>query len=173
MTQFFGGAMKKIKPDQIKDNVFKLIGQEWMLITAGNIKSFNTMTGAWGGFGVMWGKDIAICVVRPTRHTYKFIEKSDTFTLSFFADKYKKALQYCGSHSGKDVDKIKQTGLTPVKSSIDSVYFAEARLVLECKKIYTSDIDPKRFIDAEIDKNYPEKDYHRVYFGQIINCLIK
>lgn len=163
----------KIQPQNINNNPFKAIGEDWMLITAGNLDSYNTMTASWGGLGVLWGKNIAFCVVRPTRYTYEFMEKADTFTLSFFTNKYKKALGFCGSHSGRDCDKAKETGLTAAETDNGSVYFSEARLVLECRKLYFDDINPENFIDPEIDSNYPKKDYHRMYVGEIVNVLKK
>lgn len=168
------GNFSKITPKDITDNTFKALGEDWMLITAGNLNSYNTMTASWGGFGVLWGKDVAFCVIRPTRHTYEFIEKADTFTLSFFSDDYKKALAFCGSHSGRDYDKAKETGLTAVETNNGSVYFNEARLVLECRKLYYDDINADNLIDRDIDAaHYPEKDYHRMYIGEIVNVLIK
>jgi len=163
----------KILPKDINDNPFKALDDDWMLVTAGDLKSYNTMTASWGGFGVLWGKNIAICVIRPGRYTYGFMEKSDTFTLSFFSDKYKKALVFCGSNSGRDFDKARETGLTAVETENGSVYFSEARLVLECKKIYFDDINPENFLDPEIASHYPEKDYHRMYIGEIVNVLKK
>ncbi len=163
----------EIKPEQISDNTFKLIGSDWMLITAGTLDSYNTMTASWGGFGVLWNKNICFCVVRPNRYTYGFMEKADTFTLSFFDNSYRNALVFCGSHSGRDVDKAAKTGLTPVEAGNGSVYFNEARLVIECRKLYFQDINPANFIDPDIDKNYPQKDYHRMYVGEIVRCLQK
>ncbi len=164
---------KEIEVQQIKDNGFKLIGKDWMLITAGAKNSFNTMTASWGGFGVIWRRNICWCVIRPVRYTYKFTEKNVLFTLSFFGEKYRKVLNYCGGHSGNKVDKIKATGLTPVTDIKDAIYFKEARLVMVCKKIYFQDITPKNFVDKSIDKNYPNKDYHRMYFGEVVKCLYK
>ena len=164
---------KEIEPELIKNNTFKLIGSDWMLITAGTLKSYNTMTAAWGGFGVFWNKKICFCVIRPQRYTYGFMERSKNWTLSFFEEKYRKALEFCGSNSGRDVDKAAMTGLTPVEVTSGTVYFAEARLVIECKKIYFQDIDPNHFIDPKIHENYPDKDYHRMYIGEIIKCLIR
>lgn len=137
---------EKIKAEIIKENIFELIGNEWMLITAGTQKIFNTMTASWGGFGILWGKKICFCVIRPTRYTYRFMEESEYFTLCFFEKKYKKILTYCGSNSGKDVDKVSRTGLTPVDGKNDTVYFNEARLVIMCRKIYFQDIAPKNFL---------------------------
>lgn len=164
---------KEIAPESIDDNIFKLIGTDWMLVTAGERNKFNMMTASWGGIGVMWGKKIAWCVIRPHRYTYEFVERANIFTLSFFDEKYRNLLNLCGSKSGRDVDKVKATGLTPVVGSSNGVYFAEARLVIECRKIYFQDIDPKNFIDPSISANYPEKDYHRMYVGEIVTCMKK
>jgi len=168
-----GSKFKEIRPEEIGDNTFKLIGDDWMLITAGNLKKFNTMTASWGGFGILWHKKVCFCVVRPQRYTYKFMEEADTFTLSFFDDKYRNVLQFCGSKSGRDVDKIAATGITPVEDAEGKVYFSEARLVIECKKIYFQDLNPEHFLDPDIHKNYPAKDYHRMYIGEITRCLVK
>jgi len=162
---------KIIDPGTISDNPFKLIDKEWMLITAGRSESFNTMTASWGGFGILWNKPVVFCFVRPVRYTYLFMEISDYFTTSFFSREFRKALNYCGKYSGRDVDKIKATGLTPIASPKGNVYFNEARLVLECRKLYFSDINPEHFILPEIDRNYPDADYHRMYIGEITNCL--
>ena len=159
-----------IKPEEMTDNPFQLIGTEWMLITAGTKDSFNTMTAAWGGLGVLWGKSICFCVIRPTRYTYEFMEQSDLYTLSFLGKQYRHILTYCGSNSGRDTNKVAETGLTSI-SDDGSVYFAEARLVLSCRKIYFQDILPDHFLDPKIDEFYPLKDYHRMYVGEILKCL--
>jgi flavin reductase (DIM6/NTAB) family NADH-FMN oxidoreductase RutF len=162
-----------IDPCLIKDNVFKLIGGDWMLITAGNKKSFNTMTASWGALGELWNKKISICFIRPVRHTYAFIENVEYYTLSFFEEEHRHVLKYCGTKSGREVDKVAQTGITPVEGESGAVYFAEAKLVLECKKIYIHDLDPEKFLDQKIHNEYPEKDYHRMYIGEVVRCLVK
>jgi flavin reductase (DIM6/NTAB) family NADH-FMN oxidoreductase RutF len=164
-------ARTDIDPAEILDNVFDLIGEDWMLITAGEPSSFNTMTASWGALGVLWGKKVAFCFVRPVRHTYQFMERVETFTLTFFAEQYRPALELCGTKSGRDCDKVAEAGLTPLPSPTGSVYFAEASLVLECRKLYAQDIDPAKFIDQTIDGDvYPAKDYHRMYVGEVIAC---
>ncbi len=163
--------LRPIDPRKITDNPFKLIADDWMLVTAGDLKSFNTMTASWGTFGELWHKKICTCFVRPVRHTYAFMEKADIFTLSFFAEKYRDALKLCGTKSGREVDKMAATGLTPVSDENGAVYFAQARLVMMCRKIYTHDLDPARFLDPKIDDEYPDKDYHRMYVGEIVRCL--
>jgi flavin reductase (DIM6/NTAB) family NADH-FMN oxidoreductase RutF len=167
-------GFKAISPEQINDNTFKLIGKDWMLVTAGPPEAYNTMTASWGGFGVLWMKNVCWCVIRPVRHTYQFTEKADTFTLSFFGEEYRTALNICGTKSGRDIDKAAATGLTPVAGDLaGTTAWVEARLVIECKKLYYQDINPEQFVDPSIDQYYPDKDYHRMYIGEIVNCFVK
>ncbi len=150
-----------------------MIGSDYMLVTAGNKTKFNTMTAGWGSFGVYWSKPVAICLVRPQRYTYQFMEKNDYFTLCFFDEKYRDILDYCGTYSGKDVDKIKETGLKPFETDLGNIAFEQARLIIECKKIYYDDVKPELFIDKDIvKKRYYENDFHRIYVGEIVNCFL-
>ncbi len=166
--------MKIINLDQLKDNVFELIGSEWMLITAGALDAYNTMTASWGGLGVIWGKNVCFCVIRPTRYTYEFMQKADVFSLSFFGTECREALGICGTKSGREIDKASVTGLTPVAGNLPgTTHFDQARMVIECKKIYFQDLEPANFLDPGIEDMYPQKDYHRLYIGEIVNCLVK
>lgn len=148
-------------------NPFSKIGKEWMLVTSGDMDKWNTMTASWGGLGVIWHRNVSYVFVRYSRYTYEFMEKNSTYTLSFFPEKYKNALSYCGSHSGRDVDKAAETGLTPFPMTEDSVSFKQAELVFICKKLYAGGIDPEDFIDPSVHGNYPKKDYHKMYIGRI------
>lgn len=164
---------EKIDPKTLDQNVFSLIGDQWMLITAGTKEQCNTMTASWGGLGVLWGKPVATVYIRPQRYTLEFVEREDTFTLCFFGAEYRKALTLCGSKSGRDVDKVKECGFT-VATAEGAPYFEEADLVLVCRKAYWQDIDPTHFLDGEIDgKWYPEHDYHRMFIGEIVEVLKK
>lgn len=167
-----GNEFKLITPGEISDNTFKLIGKDWLLITAGTKNNFNTMTASWGGFGVLWRKNVAFIVVRPTRYTYEFLESADSFTLSFFEEKYRDVLNLCGTKSGRDLDKAAAAGITPVEDTPGLVYFDEARLVLECKKLYFHDFDPRNFLEEGINELYND-DYHRLYIGEITKSYIK
>ena len=167
-------AFKTIKPEDIADNPFQLIGSDWMLITAGPPDAYNTMTASWGGLGVLWSKPIAVCFIRPQRYTRQFMEKAENFTLSFFDEKYRPALELCGTKSGRDIDKAAAAGITPMAATLPgTTCFAEARLVIECRKIYFQDVDPAHFLDPSIDGNYPQRDYHRMYFGEIASVRVK
>ena len=164
---------QNIDPKTLPENVFSLIGDRWMLVTAGTPAHCNTMTASWGGLGVLWGKPVATVYIRPQRYTLEFVEREDTFTLCFFGEEYRKALALCGSKSGRDVDKVKECGFT-VATAEGAPYFEEADLVLVCKKAYWQDMDPTHFLDGEIDsKWYPQKDYHRIFIGEILEVLRK
>ena len=160
-----------LDPYHINENVFDLLDHKWMLITAGTTDHFNTMTASWGGLGVLWNKSIVTIFIRPQRYTYKFVEENPSFTISFFDKKYKPALNFCGSKSGRDFDKVKETGLTPVITPKGNISFQEAYLTIDCTKLYTDDLKPDNFIDKGIiDKTYPTKDFHRFYIGEITGC---
>jgi len=167
-------GFKEIAVKDLNENVFRLFDDVWTLITAGNINSFNTMTASWGGLGILWNKPIAICFIRPQRYTFQFAEKSSFFTLSFFNDEYRKILNYCGSRSGRDHDKIIETGLIPVITRSGNITYDQARLVFECMKLYSDNLHEGYFIVKElISKNYPINDFHRFYIGEIETCYIK
>ena len=167
-----GMNFRHMSPEKISDNAFKIIGEDWMLITAGKEDAFNTMTASWGGLGILWHKPVSYSFVRPSRYTYEFMEKGDTYTFSFFTEKYRKALNLLGSKSGRDGDKISEAGLTPVSVEHDAVSFKEARLVVVSKKLYQQDLNPDNFCEPEIATHYPQKDYHRMYVGEVISVLI-
>jgi len=144
---------------------------DWLLLTCGDFaaKKFNAMTISWGSLGVMWNRPFVQVVVRPVRYTYQFIEAYDTFTLSAFPKQYHAALSLLGTRSGRDGDKIAEAGLTPVAAGcVAAPAYAEAHMVIECRKMYWQDIDPTHFIDSKLDRNYPDKDYHRIYYGEIL-----
>lgn len=165
--------------EQLAALPFHLWNRRWFLLAAGvyppaapaegGPAGFNVMTVSWGGLGVMWNKPFALVVVRPTRHTRVFMDEAATFTLSVLAESERKILDYCGSRSGRDEDKVKAAGLTPGASRrVRAPSFEEAELVLECRKSYFSDLDPSHFLDASIHAHYPARDYHRVYFGEVL-----
>ena len=131
------------------------------------------MTASWGAMGELWNKDVCFIFIRPQRYTKEFVDNNEYFTLSFFGEEYKNALAFCGRNSGRDYDKAKETGLTPIE--IDkSISFEESEIIIVCKKLFTQDINPDGFIDKTLDsKNYPQKDYHKMYIGEILKVYSK
>ena len=164
---------KKITTEELTANPFKLIGKDWMLITAGDKEKFNTMTASWGGVGIMWGKPVATAYIRPQRYTFEFIENGDYYTQSFFDEEYRDALKFCGSKSGRDYDKVKETGLTPVvDDETGAVYFKEAKVVFICKKMYAQFLNEESALTEEVTKWY-NGDYHKMYMSEIVSVLVK
>ena len=161
---------QRIDPKNIKDNVFSLIGDQWMLVTAGTEEKCNTMTASWGGLGVLWGAPAATCYIRPQRYTKEFLDREEYFTLTFFDEEYRKALALCGSKSGRDVDKIKECGFTVRTADCGAPYFEQARLVLVCRKRFVQEMDPDRIPQDVKEKWYPDQDYHTMYIGEIVEA---
>lgn len=175
---------KRQKPElSVLDKVIKPFSncaEDWFLVTAGNgieRSDWNTMTAAWGGFGYLWQKPVAHVYVRPTRFTAQFTEREDRMTLSFFNKedkKLRKALEICGTVSGRDCDKAKETGLTPILLESGIVGFEESCLILECKKLYKTEFIPDKFLAPQIITNsYPKRDFHYVYICEILSLYIK
>ncbi len=169
-------SFKKLDVKDFNANPFTTIGQEWMLLSAGNEENgYNTMTVSWGHMGIIWGKGMptVVAYVRPQRYTKEFMDREGYFTLSVLGEEYKKQLAYLGSHSGRDGDKIKETGLTPAFGN-DSVYFEEAKMVFVCRKLYHAPLQEEGFVDKSIvDESYPNKDFHEMYVGEIVEILVK
>jgi len=166
-------GFSKVNVSEIDGNVFDVIGKDWMLLTGGNKTAFNSMTVSWGTMGELWFKPIVTCFVRPQRYTLGFLENNEYFTLCTFDEKYKDQLKLCGTKSGRDTDKIAETGFTPFETECGAMCYEEASMVLVCKKMYADDIKPECIIDHSVDKNYENKDYHRVFIGEIIEVLKK
>jgi flavin reductase (DIM6/NTAB) family NADH-FMN oxidoreductase RutF len=161
--------MIEVDVTKLSLDVVDLWSKQWLVLTAGTAEDCNMMTVAWGSIGCMWAKPFAQIVVRPGRHTYNFTEESDTFTLCAFPEEFRSDLQTLGTTSGRDGDKLAKTGLTlRASTKVAAPAYNEASLILECRKIYYQDMDPKGFVDNTIDGSYPNQDYHRVYFGEIV-----
>lgn len=83
-------SFKEVKMEELNFNPFTKIGTEWMLITAGDEKKFNTMTASWGGVGIMWNKNVVTTYIRPQRYTKEFVDTNEYFTVSFMTRSIKK-----------------------------------------------------------------------------------
>jgi flavin reductase (DIM6/NTAB) family NADH-FMN oxidoreductase RutF len=162
--------------------VFDMFKNDWALVTAGTLDDYNSCTVGWGGLGTLWtrpGKNGATVTVyiHPARYTEQFFEKYPTFTVSFYSKEYKKALGYMGSHSGRNEDKAKNCGLTPVEVG-GSVSFEEAKLTFVCKKLYAHQF-VKEDLAQEIQDYYAanptvysdgqgEWEPHVVFVGEVL-----
>lgn len=163
-----------VSPDAL-ESACRLIGKDWMLITAGDAPSddpctpiASAMTASWGCLGVLWNKPVAVAFIRPQRHTYTLTETHDRLSLAFFDESYRAALRHFGTHSGRDEDKFAATGLTRAyHPTRGTPYPAQARLVLFCRKLYVDDLKKAGFLDPALLAHYEAEDFHRVYVCEI------
>lgn len=176
-----------MKAFETKDyKAFTMFENRWALVTAGMLDDFNTCTVSWGSMGNIWGPnggDISTVTVyiHPARYTQEFMAKYDTFTVSFFPESYRKALGYLGSRSGRDENKVANSGLTPVAAG-DGVTFKEAELTFVCKKLYEHQFDeaylaervkdyyasnPAVYTQAGHDRWEP----HYMYIGEVVDAI--
>ena len=169
--------MKELKEtswEDINDNVIRMIGKDWMLVTAGKPGDFNMMTASWGTMGWLWETPVTTIYVRPQRHTHNFTEREGYYTLTFFKEEYRDVLREMGSVSGRNFDKINYEKLTPFETKNGSIGFEEAYLVIECRKLYSTVIEEANFHDQSVvDDKYPRRDFHTMYIGEITGVWIK
>jgi flavin reductase (DIM6/NTAB) family NADH-FMN oxidoreductase RutF len=169
-------SLKQIQIQDLDLNILHQFDKRWFLLTCGDFETgkFNTMTISWGSLGTVWDKPFAQVFVRPTRYTFEFMNNYDSFTLCGFEKSHKSALDLIGSKSGREGNKIADAGLTPCKASaVKSPAFEEAELVIECRKMYWQDLDPTHFLFPELQRKYPKKDYHRVFYGEVLEVFGK
>jgi hypothetical protein len=164
---------EKIRPEELEGNPFTLFGQQWPILTAGHLSKYNGMTIAWGGIGPLWRRKVVTVCVRPQRYTFQFLETEPHFSLSFLGESYRDALNYFGTKCGRDVDKARETGLTPIAFENRTVYFSEARLVLILNKLCADDFEKSHFVGFNPDEIYAAGDFHRFYVGEVVGVLRK
>ncbi len=158
--------------EELEFNPFEKIGKDWGLVSAGSKQKANTMTVSWGGLGVLWGKNVVFIFIRDSRYTKEFIDAGDFFSVSFMDKNYRDALNYCGSHSGRDEDKVANAGLTwAYKHSIP--YIDEGNFILLCQKLAAMKITDDSFISPEIKKWYADGDMHTMYVGEILEIMAR
>ena len=164
-------SYKKIDIAQVKENAVTLFSENWALLTAGDRVAHNSMTVSWGLMGELWGKHVAVAFVRPQRYTREFADRNDCFSLSFYGgEDCKKELGVFGGKSGRDIDKYKETGISPLFEE-EWVYTDKSNIVLLCKKIAVQGFDPAGFLIPEIAECYPNNDHHIIYVGEIVSTL--
>jgi flavin reductase (DIM6/NTAB) family NADH-FMN oxidoreductase RutF len=164
-------VLHDLNPGSLRIDPMALFDKQWLLLTSGDFAAgrFNTMTVSWGSLGTVWNKPFVQVFCRPQRHTYLFMKTFPTFTLSAFRPACRDALQLLGSKSGKDGNKIAESGLTPVAAKrVAAPTFAEAELVFECSTMHAQFLDSKGFQSPVIEANYPSRDYHCIFFGEIL-----
>lgn len=165
--------MKKIELKDLNVNLPDLLEKRWALLTAADGEDCNPMTVSWGGVGRLWNLPVVTVYVRPQRYTKPLMDAGEYFSLTFLPEELHSAVALCGAKSGRDVDKVKECGLTMLGDE-KAPYFAEGELTFICRKVYEQDMRGECFTDPALDeKNYPNQDHHRMYVGEILTVLEK
>ena len=159
-----------MKIEELKINPFDQFDKEWALVTSGGINKHNSMTVSWGGMGILWNKRVITIYIKPCRYTYSFMEENDYFVVSFFKEEYRRSLAVMGSNSGRDVNKDKLSGLTPIEHDKVTIY-KEAYLTFVCKKIYYNDLVLENVPEDAKGKYYIKEKQHRMYVGEIVEVI--
>lgn len=142
--------------------------RDTMILAAGREGDFNAMAIGWWGTGVLWRKPVFTVYVSGSRHTWGFMETNDTFSVCAFPDGFRDGVMYLGTHSGRDGDKIGPSGLTPAFTAGGTPYFAEAHLVLECRRLYKTPLDDHAQLPEEARRLYGNGMLlHTMYVGEI------
>ncbi len=165
-------GFKAVSADKIPGNYIKLLSNA-TLISSGKGDKQNVMAASWGGIGTIWEKPVALCFLNPTRYSVTTMDSGDTYTISFYTEAYKDAVLYCGSNSGRNTDKIKGSGLTPIHTPSGALAFSEAWMILECRKLLSQPIQGDAITDKSIAEQWSKDGYHKMYVGEIINVWIK
>ncbi len=160
--------MKKIRPEQLELNPFSTIGEDNFLLTAGDERKWNTMTAGWGGFGYVWNRPCIFVFVRESRYTMEFLDRSSSFSISFFdpTERNMEVLSEAGSRSGKTFSKMTDLGLTPIQLD-NTIVFSEANMCITCTKCSKVLLDGNCFIDTSLLSHYPQGDWHYMFVGSI------
>ncbi|MDR1054499.1 MAG: flavin reductase [Prevotellaceae bacterium] len=173
----FDELFKKIEATELTDNIFKLVGEDFTVITAGDETHYNSMTASWGGVGILFNNPATWCFLRANRYTLELMKKHETYTMAYFPEEYKDRVMYLGSVTGRNTDKMKNTTLTYVKTHDGNIAYKEAKLIIECKLIELTTVNPSDFYTEKgksfIEEAYTEvKDYHKIVLGQITSIWV-
>ncbi|HEY3280910.1 MAG TPA: flavin reductase family protein [Armatimonadota bacterium] len=129
----------------------------------------NAMTIAWGFFGHAWGRTVVTIMVRPSRYSYHMLREVPEFTLNVPGPGLEAAVEFCGTKSGRDLDKLAACSLTPVPGRlVRSPALAECIMHFECRCVHENYLVPQDLDPDLIKPWYPQGDYHRFFFGEIV-----
>lgn len=149
-----------------------------ILLTTKGESGVNSMTIGWGTIGIEWGRPMFVAYVRESRYTRQLLDENPEFTINCpTGDLDGKILGFCGTKSGRDLDKIRELGLhleEPMNISVPGI--KELPLTLECKVVYRNPQPLDTMMQDVLDRYYPEKDgvrdFHYAYYGEIVGAYL-
>lgn len=168
----FDTLFRSIQPEDISESLFKLVGRDFTVITAGSEADYNSMTASWGGWGILFNQPTTWAFLRANRYTLEYIRREKIYTMAYFTEPYKEQVLLFGSSSGRDSDKMKKHTLTPVKTPSGSIAYKEAKLIIECALTEITTVSPDDYFTDEgrkfvVDAHNEVKDWHKLVFGRI------
>ncbi len=174
----FDELFKSIRPEEIPESVFKLVGSDYTVITAGKPDNYNSMVASYGGWGQLFDVPVTWCFLRANRFTLEYMRKEQSYTMAYFDAPYKEQIMLFGTKSGRDTDKMKQHTLTSVQTPSGNISYKEAKLIIECKLTEVTTVSPDDFYNQKgkdfVTDGYNEaKDYHKLVFGDISNVWVR
>lgn len=164
---------KQIDPKQIPGNIIQMLSEDWMLITVGDRTFFNMATASWGGLGYAYSLPVAFSFIYPQGDLAPLLEENNTYTLSFYSENFKEALEYCNKNSGTSLEKIKATRLHPFSLPSGTQAFKEAWLIIECRTLAIPVLNPDTIYNPEVKAEWKNKPMHKLYIGEILNVWMK
>lgn len=158
---------REIKTFGVFDETIQKMRGEGIILVAGAPP--NPMTIGWGSLGYIWSRPVFQVLVRPTRYTFGLMEESHSFTVNILPDRYKKEIAFCGTRSGRDLNKTESCGFTMQKGEkTTSFYIGESSIHYECRIIHKHRLDPGTLETSILERSYPLRDFHMVYYGEIV-----
>lgn len=169
--------MKKVEVFDYANHILSAV-KKGVLLTTMAEGEVNTMSISWGTLGIQWNKPIFTAFVRGSRHTSTLINKNPEFTVNIpYGDFDKEIIRFCGTKSGRDVNKFEALGLTLTQPQFVNVPgIRELPLTIACRVVYAQQQYPESIMDPEIFSHYPTEttdihaDYHTAYYGEIIGA---
>lgn len=170
-----------LKPEQwmehpalARETYVRMANDGILLASLDAASKLNPMTIGWGVFGWIWSKPIFTVLVRPSRYTYGCVEATGDFTVNVQPADRKDIADFCGTVSGRDHDKMAELDLTALPSTrVNSPGIAECPIVFQCAVVHLNDVRPAELRQDIKGEYYPDGDFHRVYFGQILNVSVE
>ncbi len=177
-SKTFDELFTSVAATDVKDNVFKLVGEDFTVITSGDEIACNSMTASYGGWGQLFDLPVTWCILRANRYTLEIIREQQTYTMSYFYEDYKDQVMLFGTKSGRDSDKMNETTLTRVATPSGNITYKEAFLVIECKLMEITTVNPDDYYFEKgrkfVEEAYEDaKDYHKLVFGEITNVWVR
>lgn len=174
----FTELFRQIEPAEIDESVFKLVGEDFTVITSGGISDYNSMVASWGGWGILFNNPVTWCFLRANRYTLEYIKANGTYTMCYFDDPYKEDIMIFGAKSGRDTDKMEEHPMLAVATPGGGVAYKEAKLIIECRITGLTTVSPDDFYTAEgrefIEGGFAEaQDFHKLVFGDITSVWVK